>query len=173
MSEVDVVEVELEDLVFGQADVEHDREHDLGDLAAPGALVGEEVLFDDLLRDGAAALGDAAGADVGHERAGHADGIDAEVAAEADVFRGDECVGDVPGQGVDGDGRGDAPVGAVDLDDLLAAARDDGGRIAPGLAANGAAHAQIEHENVEAERPHREKKCERERQSPSRNPCAA
>ena len=122
MPEVDVVEIELEEIVFREACVEGDGQHAFDDLAAPGALVGEEALLDDLLRDGAAALRDAAGADVREQRAGDADRIDAEVAAEADVFRGEKRVGDMRRKLLEEHRRREAPVRSVDAHDFARAA---------------------------------------------------
>src|SRR5207248_9475901 len=90
--EVDVVEINLQDLVLRHARVEQDGQRNLHELAAPRPLLREEARLDDLLVDRAAALGDAVRAEVEPERAGHADRVDAEVVAKANVLRGDERV---------------------------------------------------------------------------------
>ena len=132
VAEVDLVEVGLEDLVLGEVDLDDDGVRHLGDLAREGTVVGEEGVARELLGDRASAFGDAAGADVGDEGASDADGVDADVAAEALVFGGEESVGDVARQLAEGDRIGDAPFGSVEGDEGFAVAVEDFGGRAPG-----------------------------------------
>ena len=56
VTEIDVVEVELEDLVLRKLLLDAPREKNFLHFALVRALVGEEDVLDDLLGDGAAAL---------------------------------------------------------------------------------------------------------------------
>ena len=67
---IGAVEIELEDLVLGEPRLEPDREERLLDLALDGALVGQEQVLGELLRDRGAALHHAAGARVGQRARG-------------------------------------------------------------------------------------------------------
>ncbi len=86
---IGAVEIELEDLVLGQAPFQPDREEGLVDLALDGALVAQEQVLGELLGDRGAALADAAGLGVGDERARGAGDVDAEMLVEAAVFGGE------------------------------------------------------------------------------------
>jgi len=170
--EVDVVEVDLQDLVLLHPHVEQHGQDHLGDLAAPGALLGEEARLDDLLVDGGAALGDAAGTYVGEESASHADRIDAEVMVEAHIFRGQEGVADVARQRLQRHRRRGPPVDAVEPRYFAAAAGgdgDDGGRLTPGVAHQLARKAVIEDEEIDAaaEEERENGACDDERESRS------
>ena len=55
LAEHDVVQVQLEDLVLGEARLEHERHELFLELAAQGLLRRQERVLDDLLRDRAAA----------------------------------------------------------------------------------------------------------------------
>ena len=55
-AEIDAVQVELEDLVLGEAPFEREGEDPFADLAAEAAVVGEEDVAGELLGDGRAAL---------------------------------------------------------------------------------------------------------------------
>ena len=94
---IGAVEIELEDLVLGQPRLEPDRQERFLDLALDGALVGQEQVLGELLRDRRAALHHAAGARIRRQRAHEARRIDAEVLVEAAVFgrerRLDQMVG--------------------------------------------------------------------------------
>ena len=86
---IGAVEIELQDLVLGQARLQPDREEGLVDLALDGALVAQEQVLGELLGDRGAALADAAGLGVGDERARGAGDVDAEMLVEAAVFGGE------------------------------------------------------------------------------------
>src|SRR6202040_983059 len=66
-----------------------DREERLLDLALDGALVVQEQVFGKLLGDRRAALPDATGLRVGHQRARGAGDVDAEMVVEAAVLGGE------------------------------------------------------------------------------------
>ena len=83
---VGAVEIELQDLVLGEPRLEPDREEGFFHLALDGALVVQEQVLGELLRDRRAALHHAAGARVCRERAHKAGRIDAEMVVEAAVF---------------------------------------------------------------------------------------
>jgi hypothetical protein len=83
---IGAVEIELEDLVLGQAPFQPDREEGLVDLALDGALVAQEQVLGELLGDRGAALADAAGLGVGDEGARGAGDVDAEMLVEAAVL---------------------------------------------------------------------------------------
>ena len=96
IAEVNLVGVELKNLLFVEALLELHRDHQLGEFAAPGALVGEEKRARDLHRDRAGALVVVAGvAEVGPGRADDADEVEAAVFEEALVFGGDDRVDQV------------------------------------------------------------------------------
>ena len=70
--------------------LEPQRQQRLADFAADAALRREEDVLGELLGDGAAALGEMAGAQIGEPGAQKADRIDAEMLVEAPVFGGDD-----------------------------------------------------------------------------------
>src|SRR3546814_8806257 len=70
---MDAVQVELEDLVLGEALLERHRQDRLLHLAAEGAVVGEKDIAGELLGDGRSALYPAAAVDADLERASDAD----------------------------------------------------------------------------------------------------
>ena len=86
LAEVDLVDVGGEDLVLRIAQLQQHGHDRLAELAPEAALVGQEIALDELLRQRAAALADAAGTDVGDRRTQHGTHIDAEVAVEAPVL---------------------------------------------------------------------------------------
>ena len=90
-TEVDRVEVVLEDLVLAQLAVDLQRDEDLLGLAHVRLVLGEEVVLHVLLGDRRATTAVLAGDDAGH-RAQDALGRDAPVVVEAAVLRGDEGV---------------------------------------------------------------------------------
>ena len=96
---IGAVEIELEDLVLGQVELEPERQERFLDLALERALVGEEEVLGELLRDRGAALHDAAAAGVDRHGAEGADRVDAPMLVEAPVLgrerRLDEIVGEV------------------------------------------------------------------------------
>ena len=82
-----VVQIQLQDLVFGEPRLEHDRHEPFGHLPLGRLLRREEGVLDQLLRDRAAAGGVGLVAeDVAEHRAGDADGVDARVVVEAPVL---------------------------------------------------------------------------------------
>ena len=89
-AEIDAVEIELEDLVLGMLALQPERELHLLQLALQGALLGQEQVLGELLRQRRAALRDAAMQDVGDGGAHDADRVDAEMRIEAAVLDGDE-----------------------------------------------------------------------------------
>ncbi len=162
MSKVDLIEIDLQNLVLRELRVENEGQEDLRDLAAPGPLLGEEARLDDLLVDGRAALGDATGTEIGPERAGHSDRVDADVVAEADVFRGHECERDVVGKRGEGDGRCGAPAGAIeDRHPRPGVGGENHRRLAPAMAYELACEAVVEQCDIDARegggRPHRQR----------------
>ena len=94
---IDAVEIKLQNLALGEMVLQPERQKGLVDLAGDGALVGEEQIFGELLRDRRAALHHAGRAGVHRERAQRADDVDAEMFVEAAVLGGqhglDEIVG--------------------------------------------------------------------------------
>ena len=90
MAEVDLVQVHLEDAVLRVAPLQLDREHRLLELAVEAPVRREEEHLGQLLGDGAAALHDAAAAEVLVDRARDAHRIHAEVRVEARVLGGDD-----------------------------------------------------------------------------------
>ena len=66
---IGAVEIEFQDLVLGEPRLQPDRQEGFVDLALDGALVGQEQVLGELLGDRRAALADAAGLRVGHQRA--------------------------------------------------------------------------------------------------------
>ena len=86
---IGAVEIEFQDLVLGEARLQPDREERFLHLALDGALVVEEQVLRQLLRDRRTALAHAAGLRVGDERARGAGDVDAEMVVEAAVFGGE------------------------------------------------------------------------------------
>ena len=86
---IGAVEIEFQNLVLGEARLQPDREERLLHLALDGALVVEEQVLRQLLRDRRTALAHAAGLRVGDERARGAGDVDAEMVVEAAVFGGE------------------------------------------------------------------------------------
>ena len=98
---IGAVEVELEDLVLGEARFEPQGEERLLDLALDGALVAQEQVLGELLGDRGAALDDAAGARIGHDGAERAGDVDAEMLVEAPVLGGEHGLDQMVGQFVE------------------------------------------------------------------------
>ena len=122
VAEIDVVEVDGEDLLLVEARLDLVREDRLADLAEDVALVTDEHQLGDLLRDGRAALHDAAGLEVGEGGAQDAERVDAVVLEEAVVLGGDEGLHHVLGDLVVGQ---DDALLQVELADQLALRRED------------------------------------------------
>src|ERR671918_760326 len=85
-TEIDPVQVELEDLALGELALEREGQDAFLDLTAKGAAVGQEDVARELLRDRRAALHPAAPFDAHPERARYADWVDADVRTEAPVL---------------------------------------------------------------------------------------
>ncbi len=94
-AEIDAVEIDLEQLLLGEFVLEPECELHLLDLAPEGPLGREEEILGELLRDGAAALDDMAGTHVDDGGAEQTEEIDAEMAVEAPILRGDDRVGQI------------------------------------------------------------------------------
>ena len=121
--EVDLVEVHLQDFVFGVGAFDAHGEQRFLDLARDRVFEHVEQVARELLRDGAAALYAPAVAHVAHQRARDAEEIDAPVRIELPVLDGDESGGQIRGQLLEWHQRAvfdeelahDARVGAEDL----------------------------------------------------------
>src|ERR671913_1281566 len=87
-AEIDPVEIKLEDLVLRELAFNGERQDRFLDLAAERAAVGQENITRELLSDGRPALRPAAGVDAHFRGARDADGVDAQVRAEALVLNG-------------------------------------------------------------------------------------
>ena len=94
-AEIGRVQVALEDLPLAQSGVQPQREAGFLELAAEGPLLGEEEQLGELLRDGAAALADAACGEVGERRAQDPARVEARMVEEAAVLDRDHRVGRV------------------------------------------------------------------------------
>ena len=94
---VGAVEIELQDLLLGEIGLQPEREEGLLDLAVERALVREEKVLGELLRQRRAALDDGVGAQVLDQRPQRARHVDAEMVEEAPVLgrehRLDQVVG--------------------------------------------------------------------------------
>src|SRR3954462_5364719 len=91
-AEIDAVQVQLEDLVLGEAPLERQRQDPLAYLAPEIAVVGEEDVAGELLGDRRCALAPAALGRADAERADDADRVDAGMMAEAPVLDRDHRV---------------------------------------------------------------------------------
>ena len=76
-AEIDAVEIHLEDLRLGELTLEPQRQQRFLELAVDRALLRQEEILGELLRDGRAALRDGAVQDVGDESAPDAERVDA------------------------------------------------------------------------------------------------
>src|ERR1700733_5619831 len=93
IAEVNLVGIELEDLLLVEALLQLHSDHQLGELAAPGALVAEEERARDLHRDGARALIVVARvAQIGPRGADDANEVEAAMLEIAFVFGGNDRV---------------------------------------------------------------------------------
>ena len=103
LAEVDEVQVHLQDLVLGVVVLDLQSQPDLLQLAGDGLLAGEVGELCQLLGDGAGSLGEAAGAQVAHQRAEDAGHVEAGMLVEAQILRRQEGVHHMVGEGVHGD----------------------------------------------------------------------
>ena len=122
-TEIDAVEIEFEDLILGIFALQPQRQDRLLEFARQRALLRQEQVFGELLRQRRAALHRAAAGHIPQPRAQNAHGVDAEMGIETSVLDGDERLGQVGGQigQPDGGAAGVAAVGeqrAVDAQDL-------------------------------------------------------
>ena len=92
---IGAIQIELQNLALGQAELQPHGEKRLAHLAIKGAFIVEKQILGQLLRDGGAALDDAGGARIDAERAGRADGVDAPMLVEAAIFRRQDGLHDV------------------------------------------------------------------------------
>ena len=86
LSEIDVVAIEREDVLFRQPRFKDERHHRFFELAAQRAVAGQEGVLDELLGQRRAALHDASMLDIHPQRAGDAMPVDAVMREEAPVF---------------------------------------------------------------------------------------
>ena len=111
-AEIDAIEIELEDLVLGEALLEPDRVDHLFELPRHGALGRQEQVLGELLGDGRAALDHGAGGCVAERRAHEPERVDAEMVVEAAVLGRDHRLGEVRRQHVEADmAAAQAPLG--------------------------------------------------------------
>ena len=122
---IGAVEIKLEDLVLGQPRFQPHRQEGFLDLALERALVIEKQILGELLREGGAALHDAAGARVGHKGARGAGDIDAEMVVEAPVLGGEHRLDQMVGKLVE---RHRIVVPDAARADLVAVAVEEGHR---------------------------------------------
>ena len=92
-AQIDPVEIDREDLRLGEPVLQPQRQQQLLDLAFEGAPGRQEQVLRHLLGDGAAALDDGAGAQVGESGARQADHVEPEMAVEAPVLGGQHGLG--------------------------------------------------------------------------------
>ena len=85
-TEIDAVEIELEDLLLGEFPLEREGQNALLDLSREAAVVGQEDVAGQLLRDGRCRTDPALVGDARDDRTADAERIDAEVAAEPAVL---------------------------------------------------------------------------------------
>jgi len=100
-AEINPVQIERQDLLLGEGVFQPERQQQFLTLAPNGAVGRKENILGQLLGDGAAALNQAAGTDIGDDGAHQALGIDAEMAVEAAVFRRQQGIGQIGGQFVE------------------------------------------------------------------------
>ena len=153
MTEIDVVEVDLEDLILRHSRIEEDGENDLDEFAFPGPLLRQKARLHDLLIDRAPTLCDSAGAQIGEQRACHSDRIDAKVVVKTDILCGNERFRHIVGQGGQRDRRRDPPVDAVKRSDLVrGCGGTNHGGLPPCVIHELVRQAAIEHEDVDGQR---------------------
>ena len=97
-AEVDLIQIQIEDLVFGEVALDLSRQHHLAELAREAPFGAEQHLLDQLHGDRAGALLDAAGADVHPGGAQDRHIVDPTVLEEVAVLRGHESEACVLGQ---------------------------------------------------------------------------
>ena len=95
---IGAVEIQFQNLVLGQARFQPHRQEGFLDLALDRALVVQEQIFGELLRQRRAALDHAAGLGVGDEGARGAGDVDAEMVVEAAVLGGEHRLDQIVGK---------------------------------------------------------------------------
>src|SRR6476661_1299156 len=98
MTEVDFVEIGLENFVFGEASFDHESDARFRELARNGAPRRQESIFRKLLCDRAAAFRYSASPGIRYNRSTDSYGIDSNVTSESGVFSGEEGIRHVAGQ---------------------------------------------------------------------------
>ena len=91
-AQIHPVQVQLENLLFGELRLDHHRDRRFLHLSSVGAHVRQEQRARELLRQRAAALEPAAGAYIADHGTSETDRVDARVVVEAAVFDGDDGV---------------------------------------------------------------------------------
>ncbi len=89
-AEIDPVQIQFENLRLGKFPLQPEREQHLLQLAMDGTFLSQKEIFRQLLRDGGAALADAAVQNVGDQRARDAVRVDAVMLVEAPILDGEE-----------------------------------------------------------------------------------
>ncbi len=120
---IGAVEIELQDLVLGEIGFQPQRQEGFLDLALDRALVRQEQVLGELLRERRAALHDGVGAEVLDKRADGAEHVDAEMLEEATVLGGEHRLDQMVGHLLERHG-----VALLDaaLADLVAVAVEEG-----------------------------------------------
>ena len=112
---IGAVEIHREDLALGQMRLQPEREEGFLDLAVEGALVRQEEVLGELLRQGRPALDDAARAGVLGHGAGEAEEVDAPMLEEAAVLGREHRLDEDVRHLVDRHGRRAQDAAAADL----------------------------------------------------------
>ena len=120
---VGAVEIELQNLFLGKVHLEPDGEEGFLDLALDGALVGQEEVLGELLREARTALHHGVGAHVFRHGADQPQKVDAVMLEEASVLGGEHRLDDVVGHLVD---RDRFALDDAALADLVALAVEEG-----------------------------------------------
>ncbi len=100
-AQIDPVEIDLQNPVLGEFGFQPQRQQQFTHFAAHGALGLQKEVFGQLLRDGAAALDDLPGADIGDHGAGQPKRVDPEMTVEAPVLGGQHRLDEMGRHGAD------------------------------------------------------------------------
>ena len=87
MTQIDLIQIEVKDLLLGERVLDPVGQDHFADLSAKVSLRRKQEGFCDLLGDGAATLDNASRAEVGNARANHAGEVDPAMLEELVVFR--------------------------------------------------------------------------------------
>ena len=120
---IGAVEIELQDFLLRQVHFQPNRQEGFLDLALDRALVGQEQVLGELLRDGRTALHHGIGLDVLGHGAEQAQEIDAEMVEEAAILGGQHRIDDMVRHLVD---RHGVALDDAALADLVAVAVEEG-----------------------------------------------